>query len=139
MADKVFQVLYTPGLNDVQYNVVLLGAGAAAPTFLVGDSVGVSAGALLTIARSGAGLYTATTVHPFPNVKGYDINYAWDSSASNVVVNFYPLASQISSAGATYGCWQFNVNLFVGGSLTDLTATQQITLSLTFLNSISGP
>ena len=139
MADKVFQTLYTPGLNDVQYNVVLVGAGAAAPTFLVGDSVGVSAGALLTIARSGAGLYTATTVHPFPNVKGWDMNYAWDSSASNVVLMFYPVPSQITSAGATYGCWQFNFNLFVGGSLTDLTSTQQIALQFTFLNSISGP
>jgi hypothetical protein len=128
------RVLYTQGMEHVQFNMVCVGAGAAAPTFVAGDRAGQSAGNYITIARTSAGIYTWTTVDPFIAVVGWDANYALAAGGATTVLMFAPLP--VKNANSTY---TFTTNFYVGGTLTDLANTQQIAVQFTFQNSITVP
>jgi hypothetical protein len=132
--DQTTRVIYTQGMEHVQFNVLLVGAGAAAPTFVAGDKIGSSTGNYLVIARTSAGIYTITTVDKFIAVVGYDVTVALAAGASNVVAVYAPLP--VKNANAT---WTFTANLYVAGTLTDLANTQQMSLQFTFQNNITGP
>lgn len=120
--------------RGVEYCFTLQGAGAAAPTFLEGDTNGASAGIWTTIARTGVGIYTITTNDPFPGVTGYGFQFS--STALNLNANVVGSPNPTQNANNT---WTFTINVAIGAVAHELASTEQVSVWLRFRNGLTNP
>jgi hypothetical protein len=105
------------------FSVTSLTGAASAPTFLEGDGfnglnqvTNTSSGTYLTVGRTGVGVYTFTTVDPYPGF----INQGWQLAAATPVGQLTITAS-LPTQNAN-GTWTVTINVYSGATAHELAA-----------------
>ncbi len=129
---------YHPGAlgnntRPVKYDARLKGTGTTtAMTFVEGDTLGTALGTFLTSARTGTGVYTFTTLDPFPGCISMNAKMNLASAAGTDTCG-------IKGAQNADNTWTFTVSCFPAGSAADLGTTDYLSLNLVFRNGINQP
>lgn len=99
-------------LKAVSLNVAIVGAGTGnAPVLGSGDP---KASFFAQPVRSSTGVFTLTTLDPYPGICGLNLEYCVASPSTSSVCVVAP--SPVQNANNT---WTFTINAYTGGTLTD--------------------
>ena len=103
-----------------------VGTGTAAPTALAGDPKGAFLAAPVYV---NTGIFSVTTIDPYPSVVGYNLEYVVASASATTSAVISPIPVQNAN-----GTWTFTINCFTAGSLTNPITTSIVSLQLSFAN-----
>ena len=99
-------------LKAVTLNVAIIGAGSGnAPTLSTGDP---KASFFSAPVRTGAGVFTLTTIDAYPGICGLNLEYCVASPNTASVCVVAP--SPVQNANNT---WTFTINAYTANTLTD--------------------
>lgn len=112
--------VYTENRRRVDYCFRLAGQGAAAPTFLEGDTVGASVGSYMTVTRTGVGVYVITTTDPFPGVYSYGFQSGVAATGTQLTMNVTPPTQNANNT------WSFTFSVFAAGVAHELAVNDEI-------------
>jgi hypothetical protein len=134
MSDRHTQQLKTNAVQPVQYNFILIGAGAAAPT--IGEGVISGVDIVSPIIRNSQGNYSFTINDKFLAVQGVHADYL-----AATVTTSWGITFGLPSQNATTFLWTFNMVVYVtnSGTATDIILNDKVAVSLTFRNSLVLP
>lgn len=111
---------------DLFCTYVGVGTGTSPPTALSGDPKGAFLAAPVYV---NTGIFSVTTVDPYPSVVGYNLEYAVASASATSCAVISPVPAQNAN-----GTWTFTVNCFTAGSLTNPITTSQVSLTIIMAN-----
>ena len=131
MSSRVYNpVQHTQIRETVRFPLLLKGAGASAPVFVCGDTIGASSGTHFTITRSGTGTYSLVSRNAFP----YCCKAVGALNAATPAVNSL-ICIGVPTKNSTTNVWTVPVQVYLAGSPADLTANDMMSISVEFSNS----